>query len=55
MNTVKLLYDGDERIRTLQRLIRDICDERGSGLPAASVVGVLEFIKWEIITNSRNG
>lgn len=43
----------DRRCKTLAGLIEDLVEERGEGMPIVAVVGVLEAIKFSLLSNAR--
>lgn len=50
---VENLYNGDVRIETLSKAITDLIYERGQGMAFATIVGMLDIIKHEFITDLK--
>lgn len=53
-NKVEPLFIGDMRCDTLFKAVREVLYERGNGLPVPSVLGVLDLLKHDVITNHTN-
>lgn len=44
----------DKRCGTLAALIEEVISERGSNMPYAAIVGVLECIKFSLLSRAQN-
>lgn len=52
-NKVKVIYDKTDLGSQLQdALYAVICDDRYAEMPVSHTVGVLEFLKWNLINRS---
>ena len=49
MSNVEKLFDGDQRAGTLVIALEDVIYERAQGLPIATIVGVLDILKFKFL------
>mgnify|MGYP001809780850 CR=1 FL=1 len=46
------LHYGDKRCATLFEALHDVLHERGEGIPVPAIVGVLELLKVQVISDA---
>jgi len=46
------LFDGEKRLAVLFGALHDVLVERGEGVPVPAIVGVLELLKVQVISDA---